>query len=124
MDALGDKPVRGRSVDALVTEAAVREELQRDLQSWVAAFEAPTFFRDAKNLVKLRAFLATKLAPRRALSAFTAPSPSPRFRNRHPAAARFGLELQAFERVAETWPTLADAGQWVKQRRVIDADDP
>jgi uncharacterized membrane protein YkvA (DUF1232 family) len=63
VDALGDRPVRGRSVDALVTEAAVREELSRDLQSWVAAFEAPTFFRDAKNLVKLRAFLSTKLAP-------------------------------------------------------------
>ena len=63
VDALGDKPVRGRSVNALLTEAAVRDDLQRDLQSWVAAFEAPTFFRDAKNLVKLRAFLSTKLAP-------------------------------------------------------------
>jgi uncharacterized membrane protein YkvA (DUF1232 family) len=63
VDVLGDRPVRGRSVDALVTEAAVREELQLDLQSWVAAFEPPAFFRDAKNLVKLRAFLSTKLAP-------------------------------------------------------------
>jgi hypothetical protein len=55
--------VRGRSVDALLSEPATREELQRDVQSWVAAFEAPTFLRDSKNLVKLRAFLSTKLAP-------------------------------------------------------------
>jgi uncharacterized membrane protein YkvA (DUF1232 family) len=63
VDGLGDKPVRGRSVDALLSEPATREELQRDVQSWVAAFEAPTFLRDSKNLVKLRAFLSTKLAP-------------------------------------------------------------
>jgi uncharacterized membrane protein YkvA (DUF1232 family) len=61
---LGQKPVRDRSVEELLTDPDKRADLQRDLQGWVAEFATPSFFRDSKNLVKLRAFLGTKLAPR------------------------------------------------------------
>ena len=63
VDSLGEKTVRGRTVDALIAEPELREELQRDLHSWVEDFEVPSFVKDTKNLVKLRAFLITKLAP-------------------------------------------------------------
>lgn len=61
--SLGDKPVRGRSVEDLLDAAERRAELVRDVQSWAASFESPTFLRDAKSLVKLRAFFATRLTP-------------------------------------------------------------
>jgi uncharacterized membrane protein YkvA (DUF1232 family) len=61
--ALGDRPVRGRSVAALLEDADMRSELVRDVQSWAASFESPNFLRDAKSLVKLRSFLSTRLSP-------------------------------------------------------------
>lgn len=63
VDGLGERPVRGRSVEALISDAEPRRELARDVQSWAASFEAPSFLRDEKSLVKLRSFLTTRLAP-------------------------------------------------------------
>jgi uncharacterized membrane protein YkvA (DUF1232 family) len=60
--ALGDRPVRGRSAEELLEDQDARAELVRDVQSWAASFESPTFLRDAKSLVKLRSFLSTRLA--------------------------------------------------------------
>jgi uncharacterized membrane protein YkvA (DUF1232 family) len=53
--------VRGRSVEAIVGEEGVRDELLGDIAGWASRYERPAFVGDAKNLVKLRAFLAAKL---------------------------------------------------------------
>jgi uncharacterized membrane protein YkvA (DUF1232 family) len=54
-------PARGRSVDDIVGDASVRAELVDDVKSWCESYLAPSFARDDKNLVKLRAFLSAKL---------------------------------------------------------------
>lgn len=54
--------VRGRSVEAIVADASVREEFLGELESWAKSFEPPSFARDVRNLTKLKAFLHTKLA--------------------------------------------------------------
>lgn len=59
--ALGSAPSRGRTVDDILADGAVTAEFVRDIRGWADAYSAPTFQRDAKNLVKLRSFLAAKL---------------------------------------------------------------
>jgi uncharacterized membrane protein YkvA (DUF1232 family) len=61
VDGLASSTVRGRSVDAILSEGAVCEELVGDLRGWARRYEAPQFARDPKQLVKLRAFLGAKL---------------------------------------------------------------
>jgi uncharacterized membrane protein YkvA (DUF1232 family) len=61
VDGLGTSTVRGRSVDALLSETSVCEDLVGDVRGWVRRYESPAFVQDPKNLVKLRAFLAAKL---------------------------------------------------------------
>ncbi len=61
VDGLRDMSVRGRTPLAIVSEPAVREEFLADVRSWAARYERPNFSHDAKNLVKLRAFLDAKL---------------------------------------------------------------
>lgn len=58
---LSRSSARGRSVDAIVTDAAVRAELMSELKGWAESYVAPGFARDPKNLVKLRSFLDAKL---------------------------------------------------------------
>lgn len=53
--------VRGRSVDAIVSEPDVRREFVAELRSWAESFEPPSFGRDVHNLTKLKAFLHVKL---------------------------------------------------------------
>lgn len=53
--------VRGRSVDAIVEDASVREEMLGDVRGWASRYTAPKFVMDAQSLVKLRSFLAAKL---------------------------------------------------------------
>ena len=52
---------RGRTVDQILTDASVRSAFASDLKGWTGSYVVPSFGRDAKNLVKLRSFLATKL---------------------------------------------------------------
>lgn len=54
--------VRGRSVDALLQDAEVREEFVGDVVAWANRYEPPNVSQDPKNAVKLRAFLAAKLS--------------------------------------------------------------
>jgi uncharacterized membrane protein YkvA (DUF1232 family) len=56
--ALGQAKVRGRVV-ADVLEAPA--DFVRDVRQWADGYQPPTFHRDDKNLVKLRAFLNAKL---------------------------------------------------------------
>lgn len=53
--------VRGRSVEALATNGDVRAAMLSDVRSFATNLTAPTFTRDERSLVKLRAFLTTKL---------------------------------------------------------------
>jgi uncharacterized membrane protein YkvA (DUF1232 family) len=52
---------RGRTVDDIVTKGEVLDGLLSEVAGWVAAYEAPTFTREERTLVKLRSFLDTKL---------------------------------------------------------------
>ncbi|MEZ4299506.1 MAG: YkvA family protein [Polyangiaceae bacterium] len=52
---------RGRTVDEILTDATVRGDFLNELSGWSSGYEAPTFSRDEKNLVKLQAFLSAKL---------------------------------------------------------------
>jgi len=61
VEGLGTSAARGRSVEDVLGDEAKREELVREVRQWASGYEAPSFGRDEKNLVKLRSFLLTKL---------------------------------------------------------------
>ncbi|MBK6691850.1 MAG: DUF1232 domain-containing protein [Myxococcales bacterium] len=52
---------RGRTVDDIVGDGTVRDGFLREVQAWSEAFVPPSFTRDPKTLIKLRAFLSAKL---------------------------------------------------------------
>jgi uncharacterized membrane protein YkvA (DUF1232 family) len=52
---------RGRTVDEILSDAAVRGAFLNELGGWAASYAAPSFSRDEKNLVKLSSFLSAKL---------------------------------------------------------------
>jgi uncharacterized membrane protein YkvA (DUF1232 family) len=61
VDTLEQSVARGRSVDQIMQDTAVRAEFVREVKAWCEGFVPPTFSRDEKNLVKIRAFLDAKL---------------------------------------------------------------
>lgn len=52
---------RGRTVDEILTDEAVRRDFINEVQGWATSYEAPSFNKDEKNLVKLKSFLSAKL---------------------------------------------------------------
>ena len=52
---------RGRSVADILQERPVRDEFFSDLKGFASTYEAPSFAREEKNLIKLRAFFDAKL---------------------------------------------------------------
>jgi uncharacterized membrane protein YkvA (DUF1232 family) len=52
---------RGRTVDDVVDDAGVRGQFLQEVKAWSASFQVPTFTRDTRTLVKLKAFLNAKL---------------------------------------------------------------
>jgi len=58
---LESSSARGRSVSDVVGDESKRAELAREVRQWADSYEAPSFARDEKNLVKLRSFLSAKL---------------------------------------------------------------
>jgi uncharacterized membrane protein YkvA (DUF1232 family) len=52
---------RGRTVQDILGSDEVLEEFLEDVKGFAAAYKAPTFSRDPKNLIKLRAFFDAKL---------------------------------------------------------------
>lgn len=52
---------RGRTVDEIVSDRGVCNAFVAEVQSWAKSYEAPSFSRDEKNLVKIKAFLTEKL---------------------------------------------------------------
>jgi uncharacterized membrane protein YkvA (DUF1232 family) len=53
---------RGRSVDDIVSDPDTQRAFLDDVRAWSAAYRPPSFTRDPKTLVKLKAFLSAKLA--------------------------------------------------------------
>jgi uncharacterized membrane protein YkvA (DUF1232 family) len=52
---------RGRAVDEILASEPLRREFLNEVAGWAKSYEAPSFSRDEKNLVKLRSFLSAKL---------------------------------------------------------------
>jgi uncharacterized membrane protein YkvA (DUF1232 family) len=52
---------RGRSVDDILAGDAVRAEFTADVKGFARSYAAPSFGREEKNLIKLRAFFDAKL---------------------------------------------------------------
>ena len=52
---------RGRTVEDILTEAETRAQFLHEVSAWSAAYQVPSFTRDPKTLVKLKAFLNAKL---------------------------------------------------------------
>jgi uncharacterized membrane protein YkvA (DUF1232 family) len=52
---------RGRSVDEILADEQSRAAFLHELAGWSSSYQAPTFSRDEKNLVKLQSFLGAKL---------------------------------------------------------------
>jgi len=48
-------------VEEIVTDAETRRTFVQEVRAWTAAYKIPTFTRDQKTLVKLKAFLNAKL---------------------------------------------------------------
>ena len=61
VDTLTASEVRGRTAEAIVADPSVQEEFLGEVTGWASRYEPPTFLGEAKNLVKLKAFLNVKL---------------------------------------------------------------
>jgi uncharacterized membrane protein YkvA (DUF1232 family) len=53
--------VRGRTVQAILSDATLRADFVREVREWADGYLVPNFARDERNLVKLRSFLLAKL---------------------------------------------------------------
>jgi len=53
---------RGRTVEDIMTDASARTAFVHEVAAWAEEYEVPTFTRDVKTLIKLKAFLSAKLA--------------------------------------------------------------
>jgi uncharacterized membrane protein YkvA (DUF1232 family) len=61
VQGLRNGAARGRTVQDILDSAEVLEEFLDDVQSFATSYKAPSFSRDPKNLIKLRAFFDAKL---------------------------------------------------------------
>lgn len=53
---------RGRTVDDIMTDASARSAFVHEVAAWAKEYQVPSFTRDVKTLIKLKAFLSAKLA--------------------------------------------------------------
>jgi uncharacterized membrane protein YkvA (DUF1232 family) len=53
---------RGRTVDEILGDDATRTVFTHEVSAWCDAYKVPSFTRDVKTLIKLKAFLNAKLA--------------------------------------------------------------
>lgn len=63
--ALRTGSARGRTVSEIVQEDGVRSEFVSEVKGFSDSYEAPTFSREERNLVKLKAFFDAKLPRKR-----------------------------------------------------------
>jgi uncharacterized membrane protein YkvA (DUF1232 family) len=52
---------RGRTVDDIIDDEAQRTEFLHEVAAWAKEYQAPSFTRDPKTLLKLKSFLNAKL---------------------------------------------------------------
>lgn len=52
---------RGRTVEEIMTDASARSAFGQEVAAWAKEYEVPTFTKDVKTLIKLKAFLSAKL---------------------------------------------------------------
>jgi uncharacterized membrane protein YkvA (DUF1232 family) len=52
---------RGRTVEDVVGDETTRRQFLQEVKAWSVGYQVPTFARDHKTLVKLKAFLNAKL---------------------------------------------------------------
>lgn len=52
---------RGRTVDDIMTDEGTRKQFTQEVAAWGKEYQAPTFNRDVKTLLKLKSFLNAKL---------------------------------------------------------------
>jgi len=52
---------RGRSVDDILKDDSIKKEFLSDVVGFAKSYESPSFAREEKNLIKLRAFFDAKL---------------------------------------------------------------
>lgn len=60
---LDRKKARGRSVEDILVNPGTLAAFRREVEAWAESYVEPSFLRDPKTLVKLRAFLVLKLPP-------------------------------------------------------------
>jgi uncharacterized membrane protein YkvA (DUF1232 family) len=53
---------RGRTVDDVMAETTTRDTFLHEVTAWAKEYQVPTFTRDVKTLIKLKAFLSAKLS--------------------------------------------------------------
>ena len=53
---------RGRTVEDIMTDASARTSFVHEVSAWALEYQVPSFTRDVKTLIKLKAFLSAKLA--------------------------------------------------------------
>jgi hypothetical protein len=59
---LRKRAARGRTVDEIVTDESIRTAFVHEVSAWAKEYQVPSFTRDVKTLIKLKAFLNAKLA--------------------------------------------------------------
>jgi uncharacterized membrane protein YkvA (DUF1232 family) len=59
--ALRKGAARGRTVDDIVADRETREQFLGEVRAWSKDYQVPSFTRDQRTLVKLKAFLNAKL---------------------------------------------------------------
>ena len=52
---------RGRTVEDIVGDDSTRQTFTHEVTAWGESYQVPSFTRDVKTLIKLRAFLRAKL---------------------------------------------------------------
>jgi uncharacterized membrane protein YkvA (DUF1232 family) len=52
---------RGRTVDDIVGDEGIRRQFTQEVAAWAKEYQAPSFTRDPKTLLKLKSFLNAKL---------------------------------------------------------------
>jgi uncharacterized membrane protein YkvA (DUF1232 family) len=60
--ALRKGAARGRTVEDVMGEPSTRDSFLQEVAAWSKEYQTPTFTRDTKTLIKLKAFLNAKLA--------------------------------------------------------------
>jgi uncharacterized membrane protein YkvA (DUF1232 family) len=59
--ALANQAVRARTPEQIASDEALATALAQDINAWADAYTSPSFSRDEKSLLKLRAFMNAKL---------------------------------------------------------------